>query len=202
MGTDLTAILISSVFLGVGFVIAKFFPETSILSAGFLIGLLILNIALYLGLSFLYRPESIVWEGIPMSWSTPSPHHCWLSSSNSCRPRGSWLWEINVIRIGLRHWNPRHIWNSQMWSMTGSAPGKSWFAHLNMPIRFWNLRCKNSQAAQRITPTTSQSKIALRMTPAATIGTQTMVALVRCLFQRWPIREALLLKCLKQGKYA
>ena len=67
MGTDLAAILISSVFLGVGFVIAKFFPETSILSAGFLIGLLILNIALYVGLSFLYRPESIVWEGIPMS---------------------------------------------------------------------------------------------------------------------------------------
>ena len=67
MGTDLTAILISSVFLGVGFVIAKFFPEASILSAGFLIGLLILNIALYVGLSFLYRPESIVWEGIPMS---------------------------------------------------------------------------------------------------------------------------------------
>ena len=72
MGTDLTAILISSVFLGVGFVIAKFFPETSILSAGFLIGLLILNVALYVGLSFLYRPESIVWEGIPLHWGTPS----------------------------------------------------------------------------------------------------------------------------------
>ena len=67
MGTDLTAILITSVFLGVGFVIAKFFPEASILSAGFLIGLLILNIALYVGLSFLYRSDSIVWEGIPMS---------------------------------------------------------------------------------------------------------------------------------------
>jgi hypothetical protein len=67
MGTDLTAIIISSVFLGVGYVITKFFPETSILSAGFLIGLLILNIVLYIGLSFLYRPESIVWEGIPMS---------------------------------------------------------------------------------------------------------------------------------------
>ncbi|QNJ03143.1 hypothetical protein SynPROSU1_01543 [Synechococcus sp. PROS-U-1] len=27
MGTDLTALLLSSVFLGVGFIIAKYFPE-------------------------------------------------------------------------------------------------------------------------------------------------------------------------------
>ena len=48
MGTDLTAILISSVFLGVGFVIAKFFPEAALLAAVFLVGLAILNIALFL----------------------------------------------------------------------------------------------------------------------------------------------------------
>ena len=48
MGTDLTAILISSVFLGVGFVIAKFFPEAALLAAVFLVGLAILNIALVL----------------------------------------------------------------------------------------------------------------------------------------------------------
>ena len=48
MGTDLTAILISSVFLGVGFVIAKFFPEAALLAAFFLVGLAILNIALVL----------------------------------------------------------------------------------------------------------------------------------------------------------
>ena len=48
MGTDLTAILISSVFLGVGFVIAKFFPEAALLAAVFLVGLAILNIALLL----------------------------------------------------------------------------------------------------------------------------------------------------------
>tara|TARA_B100000405_G_scaffold28291_1_gene20148 strand:- start:470 stop:685 length:216 start_codon:yes stop_codon:yes gene_type:complete len=46
VGTDLTAILISSVFLGVGFVIAKFFPEAALLAAVFLVGLAILNIAL------------------------------------------------------------------------------------------------------------------------------------------------------------
>ena len=46
MGTDLTAILISSVFLGVGFVIAKFFPEAALLAAVFLVGLAALNIAL------------------------------------------------------------------------------------------------------------------------------------------------------------
>ena len=44
MGTDLTAILISSVFLGVGYVIAKFFPEASLMAAVFLVGLAILNI--------------------------------------------------------------------------------------------------------------------------------------------------------------
>ena len=48
MGKDLTAILISSVFLGVGFVIAKFFPEAALLAAFFLVGLAILNIALVL----------------------------------------------------------------------------------------------------------------------------------------------------------
>ena len=47
MGTDLTAILISSVFLGVGYVIAKFFPEASLMAAVFLLGLAILNITLY-----------------------------------------------------------------------------------------------------------------------------------------------------------
>ena len=46
MGTDLTAIVISSVFLGVGFVIAKFFPEAALLAAVFLVGLAILNVAL------------------------------------------------------------------------------------------------------------------------------------------------------------
>ena len=48
MNTDFTAILISSVFLGVGFVIAKFFPEAALLAAVFLVGLAILNIALVL----------------------------------------------------------------------------------------------------------------------------------------------------------
>ena len=48
MGTDLTAIVISSVFLGVGFVIAKFFPEAALLAAVFLVGLAILNVALVL----------------------------------------------------------------------------------------------------------------------------------------------------------
>ena len=48
VGTDLTAIVISSVFLGVGFVIAKFFPEAALLAAVFLVGLAILNIALLL----------------------------------------------------------------------------------------------------------------------------------------------------------
>ena len=47
-GTDLTAIVISSVFLGVGFVIAKFFPEAALLAAVFLVGLAILNVALVL----------------------------------------------------------------------------------------------------------------------------------------------------------
>ena len=48
VGTELTAIVISSVFLGVGFVIAKFFPEAALLAAVFLVGLAILNIALVL----------------------------------------------------------------------------------------------------------------------------------------------------------
>ena len=48
MGTDLTAIVISSVFLGVGFVIAKFFPEAALLAAVFLVGLAILNVGLVL----------------------------------------------------------------------------------------------------------------------------------------------------------
>ena len=48
MGTDLTAILISSVFIGAGFVIAKFFPEAALLAAVFLVGLAILNIVLVL----------------------------------------------------------------------------------------------------------------------------------------------------------
>ena len=48
MGTDLTAILISSVFFGVGYVIAKFLPEASLMAAVFLIGLAILNITLAL----------------------------------------------------------------------------------------------------------------------------------------------------------
>ena len=47
MGTDLTAILLSSVFLGVGFIIAKYFPEAALLAAVFLVGLAILNIALF-----------------------------------------------------------------------------------------------------------------------------------------------------------
>ena len=48
VGMDLTAIVISSVFLGVGFVIAKFFPEAALLAAVFLVGLAILNVALVL----------------------------------------------------------------------------------------------------------------------------------------------------------
>ena len=41
--TDLTAILISSVFLGVGYVITEFFPEASLLATVFLVELVILN---------------------------------------------------------------------------------------------------------------------------------------------------------------
>ena len=48
MGSDLTAILLSSVFLGVGFAIAKFFPEAALLAAVFLVGLALLNITLFL----------------------------------------------------------------------------------------------------------------------------------------------------------
>ena len=47
MGTDLTALLLSSVFLGVGFIIAKYFPEASLLAGVFLVGLAILNVALF-----------------------------------------------------------------------------------------------------------------------------------------------------------
>ena len=47
MQSDLAAILLSSVFLGVGFVIAKFFPEASLLASVFLVGLAILNITLF-----------------------------------------------------------------------------------------------------------------------------------------------------------
>ena len=47
MGTDLTAILISSVFLGVGSVVAKFFPEASLMTGVFLVGLALVNITLY-----------------------------------------------------------------------------------------------------------------------------------------------------------
>ena len=46
MASDLTAILLSSVFLGVGFVITKYFPEASLLAGVFLVGLAVLNIAL------------------------------------------------------------------------------------------------------------------------------------------------------------
>ena len=46
MGTDFAAILISSVFIGAGFAIARFFPEASLMAAVFLVGLAILNITL------------------------------------------------------------------------------------------------------------------------------------------------------------
>ena len=46
MGTDFAAILISSVFIGAGFLIARFFPEASLMAAVFLVGLAILNITL------------------------------------------------------------------------------------------------------------------------------------------------------------
>ena len=49
MGPDLTAIVISSVFLGVGFVSAKFFPEAALWAAVFVVGLAILNGARVLG---------------------------------------------------------------------------------------------------------------------------------------------------------
>ena len=47
MGTDLTAILISSVFLGVGSVVAKLFPEASLMAGVLLVGLALVNITLY-----------------------------------------------------------------------------------------------------------------------------------------------------------
>ena len=46
MYLDLTALLISSTFMGAGIAMAKFFPESSLLAAFFLGGLAILNIAL------------------------------------------------------------------------------------------------------------------------------------------------------------
>ena len=46
MGTDFAAILISSVFIGAGFLITRFFPEASLMAAVFLVGLAILNITL------------------------------------------------------------------------------------------------------------------------------------------------------------
>ena len=46
MATDLTAVQLSSVFLGVGFVIATYFPEASLLAGVFLVGLAVLNVAL------------------------------------------------------------------------------------------------------------------------------------------------------------
>ena len=46
MGTDLTAILISSVFLGVGYVIAIVFPEASLMATMFLVGRAIFNTVL------------------------------------------------------------------------------------------------------------------------------------------------------------
>ena len=46
MGTDFAAILISSVFIGAGFLIARFFPEASLMAALVLVGLAILNITL------------------------------------------------------------------------------------------------------------------------------------------------------------
>ena len=46
MATDLPAVQLSSVFLGVGFVIAKYFREASLLAGVFLVGLAVLNVAL------------------------------------------------------------------------------------------------------------------------------------------------------------
>ena len=48
MPVDLTAILISSTFMGAGLALAKFFPESSLLAAFFLGGLAIVNIGLSL----------------------------------------------------------------------------------------------------------------------------------------------------------
>ncbi|WP_413325076.1 hypothetical protein [Synechococcus sp. MIT S9503] len=46
MPVDLTAILVSSTFMGAGLALAKFFPESSLLAAFFLGGLAIVNIGL------------------------------------------------------------------------------------------------------------------------------------------------------------
>ena len=46
MSGEIVAIFISSIFLGAGLVIPKFFPEASLLAAFFLIGLVIINITL------------------------------------------------------------------------------------------------------------------------------------------------------------
>ncbi len=46
MSLDAIAICISTGFIALGVVMAKFFPEASLLAAFFLVGLAILNIAL------------------------------------------------------------------------------------------------------------------------------------------------------------
>ncbi len=46
MPVDVTAILVSSAFMGAGLALAKFFPESSLLAAFFLGGLALVNIAL------------------------------------------------------------------------------------------------------------------------------------------------------------
>ena len=48
MPVDVTAILVSSTFMGAGLALAKFFPESSLLAAFFLGGLALVNIALSL----------------------------------------------------------------------------------------------------------------------------------------------------------
>ena len=46
MPVDITAILVSSTFMGAGLALAKFFPESSLLAAFFLGGLALVNIGL------------------------------------------------------------------------------------------------------------------------------------------------------------
>jgi hypothetical protein len=46
MPVDVTAILVSSTFMGAGLALAKFFPESSLLAAFFLGGLALVNIGL------------------------------------------------------------------------------------------------------------------------------------------------------------
>ncbi|KZR88513.1 hypothetical protein MITS9508_02018 [Synechococcus sp. MIT S9508] len=48
MPVDVTAILVSSTFMGAGLALAKFFPESSLLAAFFLGGLALVNIGLSL----------------------------------------------------------------------------------------------------------------------------------------------------------